>query len=236
MCNLPSQVRTSEPPPSAPSATVLRGWLLALAETLQPLTGVFEPIWWIGNEYWSLETDCEILRRLPCTFKANAPTRLVEVAIGDDKWAKEIRRLLAAMPKSQYLPKRDGEYPTPTTLELQTSSLVETYLRELSGLKGTKYAQKMRAALDDCSPDDIHRLAAHEEIGQIVVDMRKALDESGLRNKPMTKVRPWIKRQNSAGKRFAGSKQQIELALKILHALGEYPGLGTSTSSPKKEP
>lgn len=142
------------------------------------------------------------------------------------KWAKEVRRYLQAMERFDLMPRPEGEYPTPTNLELQPFSTVEAYLRELDELKGTPYGQKMRAALKDCSPNDIHRLAEHKSIAEIVTAMRDVLDATRLRDKPMTAVRNWVKRKNESGVTYKGSKQQIELALRILNELGEYPGLG----------
>lgn len=144
------------------------------------------------------------------------------------RWSTEVCRYLHAMGKDEFLPRPDGDYPTPTTLALprKPESKVARYLDRLTAASTEKaYKQVMDDALEVCQHEEVREIAQHEKIISSVESMQWAIKNGGdttgyeliRRVNEHNRTHPDNKRASSRGRCF--------LALRILEHLGEHtPG------------
>jgi len=151
------------------------------------------------------------------------------------EWAEDIRRLLKAMGRYDLLPRPQGKYPTPTTLDMTVAGedRLQPFLDRLSeaGQRSdfTEYRRTMREALAACGNAEKIRLSEESSIAPYVKSMRWAIGEFGRADAPkklFNRVKAHNKGLKAGESTLPNNRQRCYIALEVLTALGEYKGLG----------
>ena len=141
------------------------------------------------------------------------------------QWAAECVRLLKAMGKREFLPRPEGEFPTPTMQgELRE---IEVILRELDRAQDpTAYRRIVDDALSRVEDCDVEEIVGHSKIEPYVKVVREVLKELG-KDATGTRIENWIKDKNETeSPPRPNNNTYRRTALKLLERLREYSGFG----------
>lgn len=143
------------------------------------------------------------------------------------EWASEARRLLLAMGKTDFLPRPEGDYPTPSNAGTQVASSrrMSRLLRRLMRARSKgMFGSELDEVLDRCQKkSDIEQVANHEHFVPSVECVRWAIRHGGDDSGHALYQRVLDHNRTYPEDRLNGAnKQMFYAALKILNRLGEH--------------